>query len=87
MLDFVTRVGFHEIYMRQGRKFRKLQEAIWLTVISEIFTFPPHLNPFNQKNYLCELSSGYPNYPIQNWYFWANFQTFRKGFRKLQESK
>ena len=41
---------------RQGLKFRKLQEAIWLTVINEIFIFPPHLNPFGQASYLYELS-------------------------------
>ena len=28
--------------------FRKLQEAIWLTVINEIFKFPPLLDPFCQ---------------------------------------
>ena len=41
---------------RQSLKFRKLQEAIWLTVINEIFIFPPHLNPFGQASYLYELS-------------------------------
>ena len=32
--------------MRQGPKFRKLQEAIWLTVIKEIFKVPPHFDLF-----------------------------------------
>ena len=41
-------------------KFRKLQEVIWLTVINEIFKFPPHLDP-----YLFELSSDYLNYKIK----------------------
>ena len=36
--------------------FRKLQEAIWLTVINEIFEFSPHFNPFGYLNYLDELS-------------------------------
>ena len=35
-----------------------------LTVINEIFKFPPHLGPFFQINYLLELFSGYPSYPI-----------------------
>ena len=39
-------------------KFRKLQEAIWLTVINEIFKFPPHFDPFGYVNYLYELSLG-----------------------------
>ena len=46
-------------------KFRKLQEAIWLTVINEIFKFPPHFDPFDYVNYLYELSLGYPNYATQ----------------------
>ena len=50
---------------KQGPKFCKLQEAIWLTVINEIFIFPPRLGPFCQINYLSELFSGYPSYPIQ----------------------
>ena len=49
----------------QGPKFRKLQEAIWLTVINEIFKCPPHLDPFGYVNYLYELSSGYPHSPTQ----------------------
>ena len=28
------------------KRFRKLQEAMWLTVIIEIFKFPPHFDPF-----------------------------------------
>ena len=39
-------------------KFCKLQEAILLTVIDEIFKFPPHFNPFGYENYLRELSLG-----------------------------
>ena len=48
-------------------EFRKLQEAIWLTVINEIFKFPPQFEPFGYVNYLYELSSGYLNYPTQKW--------------------
>ena len=73
-------------WLRQGLKFRKLQEATWLTVIKEILKFPPRLGPFCQINYLLELFSGYPSYPIQKWYIWASFQTSRKRFRKLQEA-
>ena len=39
--------------------FRKLQKAIWLTAINEIFKFPPHLRPFCQISYLFELFSGH----------------------------
>ena len=68
------------------KRFRKLQETIWLTVIKEIFKFPPRLGSFCQINYLFELFLGYPSYPIQKWYIWASFQTSRKRFRKLQEA-
>ena len=71
---------------KQGPKFGKLQEAIWLTVINEIFKFPPRLGPFSQINYLSQLFSGYPSYPIQKWYIWASFHTSRKRFHKLQEA-
>ena len=73
-------------FQTSRKKFRKLQEAIWLTVINEIFKFPPRLGPFCQINYLFELFSGYPSYPIQKWYIWVSFQTSRKRFRKLQEA-
>ena len=62
-------------WLRQGPKFRKLQEAIWLTVINEIFKCPPHFDPFCQVNYLYELSSGYPKYPTQKWYIWYIFKS------------
>ena len=61
-------------------KFRKLQEAIWLTIINEIFKFPSHFDPFGYVNYLHVLSLGYPNYPTQIWYIWTSFQTSRKKF-------
>ena len=73
-------------FQTSRKRFRKLQEAIWLTVINEIFKFPPRLGPFCQINYLSELFSGYPSYPIQKWYIWASFQTSKKRFRKLQEA-
>ena len=73
-------------WLRQGPKFRKLQEAIWLTVINEIFKVPPHFDLFCQVNCLYKLSSGYPKDPTQKWYIWASFQTSRKRFRKLQEA-
>ena len=57
-------------------KFRKLQEAIWLTVINEIFKFSPHFDPFGYVNYLYELSLGYPNYPTQKWKYLAWFPDF-----------
>ena len=71
---------------RQGPKFCKLKEAMWLTVINEIFKFPSHLGFFCEINYFFELSSGYPNYPTQKWSIWASFQTSRNGFRRLQEA-
>ena len=68
------------------KRFRKLQEAIWLTVINEIFKVPPHFDLFCQVNCLYKLSSGYPKDPTQKWYIWASFQTSRKRFHKLQEA-
>ena len=73
-------------FQTSRKKFRKLQEAIWLTVINEIFKVPPHFDLFCQVNYFHKLSSGYPKDPIQKRYIWANFQTSRKRFRKLQET-
>ena len=48
------------------KRFRKLQEAIWLTIINEIFKFSPHSYPFDQVNYLYELSPGYPKSKFEN---------------------
>ena len=79
-------------WLRQSLKFHKLQEALWPTIINkifkfpEIFKFPPRLGLLCQINYLLELFLGYSSYPIQKWYIWANFQTSRKRFRKLQEA-
>ena len=42
----------------QTSRFHKLQEALWLTVINEIFKFPLHFNVFGYENYLDELSLG-----------------------------
>ena len=39
-------------FQTSGETFRKLQGAIWLTVIKEILKFPPRLGPFCQINYL-----------------------------------
>ena len=66
-----------------GEKFPKLQKAIWLTVINEIFKFPLLLGSFCQISYLFELFSSYLSYPIQDWYIWASFQTSWKKFCKL----
>ena len=68
------------------KRFCKLQEAIWLTAINEIFKFPPHFDPFGYVNDLDELFPGYPNKPTQKWNIWASFQTSRERFRKLQEA-
>ena len=73
-------------FQTSRKRFRKLQEVIWLTVINEIFKFSPHFYPFGYVNYLYELSPGYPNDSTQKWYIWASFQTFRKRFPKLQEA-
>ena len=67
-------------------EFRKSQEAIRIPVINEICKFPPHLDPFDQENYLYKLSWDYLNYPTQKWYIWTSFQTSRKRFLKLQEA-
>ena len=39
-------------------EFRKLQEAIRLPIIKEIYKLPPHLEPFGQENYVYNFSSG-----------------------------
>ena len=43
---------FWTSFQTSRKRFRKLQEAIWLTVMNEIFKFLPHLDPFGQKDYL-----------------------------------
>ena len=73
-------------FQTSRKRFRTLQEPIWLTVINGIFKFWPHFNHFGYINYLYELSPGYPNYSTQKWNIWASFQTSRKRFRKLQET-
>ena len=73
-------------FQTSRKRFRKLQEAIWLTVINEIFKIPPHFDLFCQVKCLYKLSSSYPKDPTQKWYIWASFQTSRKRFRKLQEA-
>ena len=52
-------------FQASRKKFNKLQEAIWPTVISGIFEFTPLLGPFCQINYLFELSLDYPSHEIQ----------------------
>ena len=73
-------------FQTSRKRFRKLQEAIWLTVINEIFKVPPHFDLFCQVNCFYELSSGYPKDTTQKWYIWTSFQTSRKKFNKLQEA-
>ena len=48
-------------FQTSRKKFCKLQEAICVTSINEIFKFSPHFDPFGYVNYLYELSPGYPN--------------------------
>ena len=43
----------------------KLEEAILVTVIKEIFKYPRHLDPYGQVNYYLELSSDYLNYYLR----------------------
>ena len=57
-------------------KFRKLREAIWLSVINEIFQFPPHSNSFCQTIFLNFLEAT----PITH--FESN--TFALDFRLLE---
>ena len=73
-------------FQTSKKRFCKLQEAIWLTVINETFKFPPHLGSFCQITYLFELFSSYSSYPIQEWYIWASFQTSRKKIYKLRKA-
>ena len=62
-------------FLREYPKCKLQDDAIWLTVINEIFKFPSHLDHFFQIKYLFELSWGCPDYPIQTWYICARFQT------------
>ena len=73
-------------WLTQDPKFCKVLEAITLTFINEILKFPSRLGVLCQINYLFELFSGYPTYPIQKSFIWASFQTSRMRFRKLQET-
>ena len=73
-------------FQTSRKRFCKFQEAIWLTVINEIFKVPPHFDLFCQGNCLYKLSSGYPKDPTGKWYICASFQTSRQRFRKLQEA-
>ena len=68
------------------KRFHKLQKALWLTVINEIFEVPPHFDPFCKVNYLYELSPGYPKNPVQKWNIWTSFQISKKKFLELQEA-
>ena len=72
-------------FQTSRKRFSKLQEVIWLTVINKIFKVPPHFNFFCQVNCLYELSSGYPKDATQKWYICTSFQTSRKKFNKLKE--
>ena len=56
-------------FQTSRKGFRKLQEAIWLTVINKIITFPPHLDLFGQENYFYNFSSGYPVTQLKNYTF------------------
>ena len=58
-------------------KFRKSQEAIWLTVINEIFQLPPHFDAFSYENYLDEPSLGSQITQLKN-------DTFRVVFKLLE---
>ena len=57
-------------FQTSRKRFCKLQEAIWLTVINKIFKFPQRLDP---------------SCPIQKRSIWASFQISKKKFCKLQE--
>ena len=72
-------------FQTSGKRFHKLQEAIWGTVINEIFEFAPLFVSFCQVNYFYELSLSYLSCPTQKWHIWASFQTSTKRFGKLQE--
>ena len=71
-------------FQTSGKRFHKLQEAVWGTVINEIFEFAPLFVSFCQVNYFYELSCGYPKYLTQIWYIWASLQTSR--FCNLQKA-
>ena len=58
-------------FQTSRKRFCKLQEAIWLSVINKIFKVPQRLDP---------------SCPIQKWFIWASFQISKKRFCKLQEA-
>ena len=63
------------------KRFHKLQEeAIWPTVINEIFEFPLRLGPFCQIKYLFELFLGYSTRVTQ-----FKSDTFGIGSKLLQQ--
>ena len=53
--DLAKKLDFAKSTERTS-EFFKLQEAIWLPAINEIFKIPPHLDSFYQINVLFELS-------------------------------
>ena len=85
-IRFHEKSGISRNRQRQGLKFRKLQKDARLTVINEIFKFPPRCDSLGQVIYLFELSSGYSNQPTLKWRIWTSFQSSRNGFHKLQEA-
>ena len=42
---------FWASFQTSRKRFRKLQEAIWLTVINRVFKFPPHFDSFGAQMY------------------------------------
>ena len=67
-------------FLISRKRFCKLQEAIWLTVVNKKFDL------FCQVNCMYNFSSSYQKDPTKKWYIWTSFQTFRKKFDKLQET-
>ena len=62
----IKRWYFRASFQTFRRRFCKLQVAIWLPVINEIFRFSQHLDPSCQIKYLYGLYSDYPNYSTKN---------------------
>ena len=72
--DLIQKSYIWASFLTSRKRFCKLQEAIWPTVINKIFKSPPRLGRFCQINYLLELSLDYLSYPIQNWCIWQGFK-------------
>lgn len=70
---------------RQGPEFCKLRDAIWLTVMNEMFKFP-FMPILSNQLFVWTLQATWITQLKSDSFGVSSFQTTRKWFRKLQES-